>query len=182
MFLFENPFYSDVRHNTEDRYFRYFWYIVTSTHTSIRHGLFIRWSVISICYICCIHVFILGSPSAKQSSTAHGARSPAPKVHTSSFLSSGVKVRLKVNVFLSKCMDLFNATLLWFQFRVLLLKSSHVVRTPKQEFTYSECILLPFSSLLFRYLEVAWLITMHSGEHLSLASTRQLKWRVGGWK
>ncbi|RXN20119.1 YEATS domain-containing 2 isoform X1 [Labeo rohita] len=33
-----------------------------------------------------------GSPSAKQSSTAHGARSPAPKVHTSSFLSSGVKV------------------------------------------------------------------------------------------
>ncbi|XP_059419290.1 YEATS domain-containing protein 2-like [Carassius carassius] len=36
-----------------------------------------------------------GSPSAKQSSTAHGARSPAPKVHTSSFLSSGVKVIIK---------------------------------------------------------------------------------------
>uniref|UniRef100_A0A672RVI8 YEATS domain-containing protein 2 n=1 Tax=Sinocyclocheilus grahami TaxID=75366 RepID=A0A672RVI8_SINGR len=36
-----------------------------------------------------------GSPTAKQSSTAHGARSPAPKVHTSSFLSSGVKVIIK---------------------------------------------------------------------------------------
>ncbi|XP_016385435.1 YEATS domain-containing protein 2-like isoform X2 [Sinocyclocheilus rhinocerous] len=36
-----------------------------------------------------------GSPSAKQSSTAHGARSPAPKVHTSNFLSSGVKVIIK---------------------------------------------------------------------------------------
>ncbi|XP_056600618.1 YEATS domain-containing protein 2 [Triplophysa dalaica] len=36
-----------------------------------------------------------GSPSAKQSSTAHGARSPAPKVHTSSILSSGVKVIIK---------------------------------------------------------------------------------------
>ncbi|KAL1280860.1 hypothetical protein QQF64_015460, partial [Cirrhinus molitorella] len=36
-----------------------------------------------------------GSPSAKQSSSAHGARSPAPKVHTSSFLSSGVKVIIK---------------------------------------------------------------------------------------
>ncbi|KAK7159681.1 hypothetical protein R3I94_005882 [Phoxinus phoxinus] len=36
-----------------------------------------------------------GSPSAKQSSTAHGARSPAPKVHTSSFMSSGVKVIIK---------------------------------------------------------------------------------------
>lgn len=35
-----------------------------------------------------------GSP-AKHSSTAHGARSPAPKVHTSSFLSSGVKVIIK---------------------------------------------------------------------------------------
>uniref|UniRef100_A0A8C2CE25 YEATS domain-containing protein 2 n=1 Tax=Cyprinus carpio TaxID=7962 RepID=A0A8C2CE25_CYPCA len=39
-----------------------------------------------------------GSPTAKQSSTAHGARSPAPKVHTSSFLSSGVKVRLTLSV------------------------------------------------------------------------------------
>lgn len=36
-----------------------------------------------------------GSPSAKQSSTAHGARSPANKVHTSSILSSGVKVIIK---------------------------------------------------------------------------------------
>uniref|UniRef100_UPI0037E7BD57 YEATS domain-containing protein 2 n=1 Tax=Semicossyphus pulcher TaxID=241346 RepID=UPI0037E7BD57 len=35
-----------------------------------------------------------GSPSAKQSA-AHGTRSPAPKVHTSTFLSSGVKVIIK---------------------------------------------------------------------------------------
>lgn len=48
--------------------------------------------------ICCFHVFVSGSPTAKQSSTAHGARSPAPKVHTSSFLSSGVKVRLTLSV------------------------------------------------------------------------------------
>ncbi|MCI4390769.1 hypothetical protein PGIGA_G00126600 [Pangasianodon gigas] len=36
-----------------------------------------------------------GSPSAKQSGAAQGARSPAPKVHSSSFLSSGVKVIIK---------------------------------------------------------------------------------------
>ncbi|KAI5092901.1 YEATS domain-containing protein 2 isoform X2 [Silurus meridionalis] len=36
-----------------------------------------------------------GSPSAKQSGTAHGARSPAPKLHSGSFLSSGVKVIIK---------------------------------------------------------------------------------------
>ncbi|KAG7319714.1 hypothetical protein KOW79_016857 [Hemibagrus wyckioides] len=36
-----------------------------------------------------------GSPSAKQSGTAQGARSPAPKVHSGSFLSSGVKVIIK---------------------------------------------------------------------------------------
>ncbi|KAI4888167.1 hypothetical protein NFI96_014752, partial [Prochilodus magdalenae] len=36
-----------------------------------------------------------GSPSTKQGSSAHGARSPAPKVHTSGFLSSGVKVIIK---------------------------------------------------------------------------------------
>ncbi|XP_060762035.1 YEATS domain-containing protein 2 isoform X2 [Neoarius graeffei] len=36
-----------------------------------------------------------GSPSAKQSGVAQGARSPAPKVHSSSFLSSGVKVIIK---------------------------------------------------------------------------------------
>ncbi|TSU88991.1 YEATS domain-containing protein 2 [Bagarius yarrelli] len=36
-----------------------------------------------------------GSPSAKQSSSAQGARSPAPKVHSSNFLSSGVKVIIK---------------------------------------------------------------------------------------
>ncbi|XP_040912244.1 YEATS domain-containing protein 2 isoform X2 [Toxotes jaculatrix] len=35
-----------------------------------------------------------GSPSAKQSA-AQGARSPAPKVHTGTFLSSGVKVIIK---------------------------------------------------------------------------------------
>ncbi|XP_032388504.1 YEATS domain-containing protein 2 isoform X3 [Etheostoma spectabile] len=35
-----------------------------------------------------------GSPSAKQS-VAQGARSPAPKVHTGTFLSSGVKVIIK---------------------------------------------------------------------------------------
>ncbi|XP_034558405.1 YEATS domain-containing protein 2 [Notolabrus celidotus] len=35
-----------------------------------------------------------GSPSAKQSA-AHGTRSPAPKVHTGTFLSSGVKVIIK---------------------------------------------------------------------------------------
>lgn len=35
-----------------------------------------------------------GSPSAKQSA-AQGARSPAPKVHTGTFLSSGVKVSWK---------------------------------------------------------------------------------------
>ncbi|XP_051555434.1 YEATS domain-containing protein 2 isoform X2 [Myxocyprinus asiaticus] len=36
-----------------------------------------------------------GSPAGKQTSAAHGARSPAPKVHTSCFLSSGVKVIIK---------------------------------------------------------------------------------------
>ncbi|XP_045570837.1 YEATS domain-containing protein 2 isoform X2 [Salmo salar] len=36
-----------------------------------------------------------GSPTAKQSVTAQGTRSPAPKVHTGSFLSSGVKVIIK---------------------------------------------------------------------------------------
>ncbi|XP_062843598.1 YEATS domain-containing protein 2 [Trichomycterus rosablanca] len=35
------------------------------------------------------------SPSAKQTSAAQGARSPAPKVHAGSFLSSGVKVIIK---------------------------------------------------------------------------------------
>ncbi|KAM6990276.1 LOW QUALITY PROTEIN: YEATS domain-containing protein 2 [Tautogolabrus adspersus] len=35
-----------------------------------------------------------GSPSAKQSA-AHGSRSPAPKVHTGTFLSSGMKVIIK---------------------------------------------------------------------------------------
>ncbi|XP_036821842.1 YEATS domain-containing protein 2 isoform X4 [Oncorhynchus mykiss] len=36
-----------------------------------------------------------GSPTAKQSVAAQGTRSPAPKVHTGSFLSSGVKVIIK---------------------------------------------------------------------------------------
>ncbi|XP_062374683.1 YEATS domain-containing protein 2 [Sardina pilchardus] len=36
-----------------------------------------------------------GSPTAKQSAAAHGTRSPAPKVHTGGFLSSGVKVIIK---------------------------------------------------------------------------------------
>ncbi|KAL6467867.1 hypothetical protein MHYP_G00235440 [Metynnis hypsauchen] len=36
-----------------------------------------------------------GSPSTKQSGSAQGARSPAPKVHGSGFLSSGVKVIIK---------------------------------------------------------------------------------------
>eukprot|EP00063_Salmo_salar_P021842 XP_013996677.1 PREDICTED: YEATS domain-containing protein 2-like [Salmo salar] len=36
-----------------------------------------------------------GSLTAKQSGAAHGTRSPAPKVHTDSFLSSGVKVIIK---------------------------------------------------------------------------------------
>ncbi|XP_053342391.1 YEATS domain-containing protein 2 isoform X1 [Clarias gariepinus] len=36
-----------------------------------------------------------GSPSTKHSVAAQGARSPAPKVHSSSFLSSGVKVIIK---------------------------------------------------------------------------------------
>ncbi|KAK2868514.1 hypothetical protein Q7C36_000385 [Tachysurus vachellii] len=36
-----------------------------------------------------------GSPSAKQSGAAQGARSPAPKVHSGGFLSSGVKVIIK---------------------------------------------------------------------------------------
>ncbi|XP_031415344.1 YEATS domain-containing protein 2 isoform X1 [Clupea harengus] len=36
-----------------------------------------------------------GSPTAKLSAAAHGTRSPAPKVHTGSFLSSGVKVIIK---------------------------------------------------------------------------------------
>ncbi|XP_029561585.1 YEATS domain-containing protein 2-like [Salmo trutta] len=35
---------------------------------------------------------VSGSLTAKQSGAAHGTRSPAPKVHTDSFLSSGVKV------------------------------------------------------------------------------------------
>uniref|UniRef100_A0A096LWM5 YEATS domain-containing protein 2 n=1 Tax=Poecilia formosa TaxID=48698 RepID=A0A096LWM5_POEFO len=39
--------------------------------------------------------FLSGSPSAKQ---AQGARSPAPKVHTGTFLSSGVKVSLSVSL------------------------------------------------------------------------------------
>ncbi|KAG5286029.1 hypothetical protein AALO_G00010200 [Alosa alosa] len=36
-----------------------------------------------------------GSPTVKQSAAAHGTRSPAPKVHTGGFLSSGVKVIIK---------------------------------------------------------------------------------------
>ncbi|KAJ8011576.1 hypothetical protein DPEC_G00059680 [Dallia pectoralis] len=36
-----------------------------------------------------------GSASVKQSGIVHGTRSPAPKVHTGSFLSSGVKVIIK---------------------------------------------------------------------------------------
>ncbi|KAL0966480.1 hypothetical protein UPYG_G00295770 [Umbra pygmaea] len=36
-----------------------------------------------------------GSPTAKQSVVAQGSRPPAPKVHTGSFLSSGVKVIIK---------------------------------------------------------------------------------------
>ncbi|KAM9428951.1 YEATS domain-containing protein 2-like isoform 2-T2 [Salvelinus alpinus] len=36
-----------------------------------------------------------GSPTAKQSVATQGTRSPAPKVHTGSFLSSGVKVIIK---------------------------------------------------------------------------------------
>ncbi|XP_022528864.2 YEATS domain-containing protein 2 isoform X1 [Astyanax mexicanus] len=38
---------------------------------------------------------VSGSPSAKQSASAQGARSPAPKVSASGFLSSGVKVIIK---------------------------------------------------------------------------------------
>lgn len=44
-------------------------------------------------YFIYFFVCFLGSPSAKQSGAAQGARSPAPKVHSGSFLSSGVKVR-----------------------------------------------------------------------------------------
>uniref|UniRef100_A0AAY4API1 YEATS domain-containing protein 2 n=1 Tax=Denticeps clupeoides TaxID=299321 RepID=A0AAY4API1_9TELE len=36
-----------------------------------------------------------GSPTAKQTGATQGVRSPAPKVHTGSFLSSGVKVIIK---------------------------------------------------------------------------------------
>lgn len=45
--------------------------------------------------LCCFCVnYSTGSPSAKQSA-AQGTRSPAPKVHTGTFLSSGVKVSSK---------------------------------------------------------------------------------------
>lgn len=45
-------------------------------------------------HMLCLH-HSTGSPSAKQSS-AQGTRSPAPKVHTGTFLSSGVKVSHRV--------------------------------------------------------------------------------------
>uniref|UniRef100_W5L605 YEATS domain-containing protein 2 n=1 Tax=Astyanax mexicanus TaxID=7994 RepID=W5L605_ASTMX len=50
------------------------------------------WCVLLMCISCC---FPTGSPSAKQSASAQGARSPAPKVSASGFLSSGVKVIIK---------------------------------------------------------------------------------------
>lgn len=60
-----------------------------------RHFEMVGHFFLRACDFIFIYFFVcfLGSPSTKQSGTAQGARSPAPKVHSGSFLSSGVKVR-----------------------------------------------------------------------------------------
>ncbi|KAK3534586.1 hypothetical protein QTP86_016735, partial [Hemibagrus guttatus] len=99
-----------------------------------------------------------GSPSAKQSGAAQGARSPAPKVHSGSFLSSGVKFfsdSYSVSLILLTLVSLF--LILSFS------SSSHFFLRPS----------IHYSRLALRFSAVMVIIKQEPGEVTTSTSSQQ---------